>query len=277
MKYIFYLLTIFASFFLGKALYSTVSPMLLGSDDDVVLGEMVREIKVQSAMGTIVETVDLENVAESDYPSKVTLASSVVLSNKDGLDPLPLEPGSPVTPLQLVDTTLIVTSPLATHLTGRVSVFETTFVEDVAKKRMDRRMSEVAARENPDQPTESPRPEPKPVMEPAEEMVKNEPKPEMTEPEPEPEPEVTELSDEELIAEMKSSLQSGDVKELAMDSVQTWEVLPVEQFDGQEFRVGLATYQEMTILGQKTLQAKALFQEGKLVKWIHAKTGMQIR
>lgn len=281
MKYLFYGIGVFASFFLGKMLYGTLSPILLGTEKEEVRGEMVREVKVQSAMGTVVETIDLRDVDEKDYPSKITLATSVILSNEEGLDPLPLETGSPVTPVQLVDTTLIVTSPLASHLTGRVSVFETSFVEDVAKKRMDRRLSEVAARDA-QKGSEAADPGKKENMEkPAQEMVKNEPKEEMVEPEPEPEPvaepEVVELTDEQLIAEMKASLQSGAIKELAMDSVQTWEVLPVEQFDGQEFRVGLATYQEMTILGQKTLQAKALFRDGKLVKWIHAKTGMQIR
>lgn len=281
MKYLFYGIGVFASFFLGKMLYGTLSPILLGTEKEEVRGEMVREVKVQSAMGTVVETIDLRDVDEKDYPTKITLATSVILSNEEGLDPLPLETGSPVTPVQLVDTTLIVTSPLASHLTGRVSVFETSFVEDVAKKRMDRRLSEVAARDA-QKGSEAADPGKKENMEkPAQEMVKNEPKEEMVEPEPEPEPvaepEVVELTDEQLIAEMKASLQSGAIKELAMDSVQTWEVLPVEQFDGQEFRVGLATYQEMTILGQKTLQAKALFRDGKLVKWIHAKTGMQIR
>ena len=32
-----------------------------------------------------------------------------------------------------------------------------------------------------------------------------------------------------------------------------------------------------TIFGEKTVQAKALIKEGKVVKWIYAKTGMEIR
>jgi hypothetical protein len=67
------------------------------------------------------------------------------------------------------------------------------------------------------------------------------------------------------------------VKELSFDTVQEWQKLEDESFDGQDFQVGLAIYEEMTILGKKTLQAKALFRDGELTKWIHAKTGMQIR
>lgn len=278
MKYIFYLILIFCSFFLGKALYGPVAPLLFGTNEEkAVVGSMVKEVKVQSPMGTVVETVDLENIDQNDYPSKIILASAVTLTDENGLDPLVLEPGSPVTPLQLVETALTVTSPLATHLTGRVSVFETNFVQEVAQTRMQRRLELIAARDVPAEPVEPPRPEKEAAEEPTQEMVEAEKEKEvMVEVEPEV-VEPAELTDEQLIAEMKTSLQSGGVQELAFDSVQSWEVLPAEQFDGQEFRVGLATYQEMTILGQKTLQAKALFREGKLVKWIHAKTGMQIR
>ena len=82
---------------------------------------------------------------------------------------------------------------------------------------------------------------------------------------------------EQLVAAMKASLEGGKVKELDASKVTNWEAVEDESFDGEDFQVGIATYKEMTILGEKTLQAKALFSEGKLDKWIHAKTGMEIR
>ena len=91
------------------------------------------------------------------------------------------------------------------------------------------------------------------------------------------EPEGKDLTPEELVAAMKAGLEEGALKELDIAKVETWEAMEKEFFDGDEFQVGVVNYKEVTILGEKTLQAKALFRKGKLVKWIHAKTGMQIR
>ncbi|MBB07212.1 MAG: hypothetical protein CMN03_02995, partial [Roseibacillus sp.] len=50
-----------------------------------------------------------------------------------------------------------------------------------------------------------------------------------------------------------------------------------ENVDGEMYQTGLAAYKAQTIFGEKTVQAKALIQKGKVVKWIYAKTGMEIR
>ncbi len=294
MKFVFYGLMIPLAYFAGKFLYE---PLLGGTPDAVAVSDGVVEVKVHSEMGLITEVIDFSNVELTDYPEKVILSQSVVLTDSEGLNPLKLEPGSPVKPLSLAEQMLTVTSPLAPQLTGEVPVKETTFATGVANKRMDKRMAMLgkgkkkgknkgkkqAAPVSPTATTEEIMP-PKEMTD--EEMASNEneampPKPEMTEENtgkaPAGEAASGSLTAEQLVASMKESLAAGTIKELDAAKVNNWEAAPNETFDGQEFQVGIATYKEMTILGEKELKAKALFKDGKLDKWIHSKTGMQIR
>lgn len=283
MKIVFYALMIPLAFVMGKVLYE---PFFGGDGGEEVAAETVLEIKVKSPMGTVTEVVDLEDVDPKDFPEKVVVSDSLILTDKNGLSPLKLDPGSPVKPLALEGMMLQVTSPLATHLTGEIPVLDSNFAKEVAIKRMARRVAMVES-EADGGATEAKVMEPK-VME-AEpvpvEVAEVEPEPaEMTKPEPEPETDPVpepkasaSLSAEQIVAAMKESLAGGSIKELDAEKVTSWEAVGDESFDGEEFQVGIATYKEMTILGEKTLQAKALFKKGQLEKWIHAKTGMAIR
>lgn len=279
MKFVFYVLMIPLAFFVGKAFY----PTLFGdSDSDTDAVETVVDIKVRSPMGMVIETIDYHNIDPKDYPEKVTLAESTVLTDKNGLSPLKLEAGSPVKPLLLDEMILEVTSPLAAHLTGTISVLETNFADRVAHKRMERRMAMAEAAKPAAAPTEPAPAKPAVVVAVAPTpsdsgMTGDSPDPEPI-PEPAPEPATAStLSAEQIVAAMKASLEGGKIQELDASKVTSWKAMEDESFDGEEFQVGVATYKEMTILGEKTLQAKALFRKGQLDKWIHAKTGMQIR
>lgn len=281
MKFVFYGVMVVVAFFLGKGMYGPLAPSLLGTRTVDSGPQTVVEVKVKSPMGTVTEIVDLEDVDPNDFPEKVILSETLVLVDKNGLSPLTLDAGSPVTPLELDDMTLYVTSPLAAHLKGEINVADTDFVTGVAKQRMARRVAEAEGRKDPAPAkpvavTPTPQPVEKEVVVAAPEvMVEPEPAPE---PEPTPVPvEPTSLNAEQLVAAMKASLEGGKIKELDAGKVQNWEAAADESFDGEEFQVGVATYKEMTILGEKVLQAKALFKDGKLDKWIHAKTGMEIR
>ena len=281
MKFIFYVLMIPLAFFMGKVLYS---PIFEGGGDAETTPDSVVQIKVRSPMGTVTEEVDYHDIDPKDYPEKVTLLETTVLTDKNGLSPLSLDPGSPAKPLELEEMMLKVTSPLATHLTGEISVLETDFAKGVANKRMERRMAmaesgdggEKAAMETPAKPAAT-KPEVAMTETPdagMEEKASEEP---TEEPTPEPEVAGASLSEEELVAAMKASLAEGKIQELDASKVTNWEAAGEESFDGIDFQVGIASYKEMTILGEKTLQAKALFKNGKLDKWIHSKTGMEIR
>ena len=284
MKFIFYVLMIPLAFFLGKILYS---PMFDGGNAGSGAEETVVQIKVRSPMGMVTERIDYHDIDPKDYPDKVTLNETTILTDKNGLSPVSLEPGSPAKPLLLEEMVLQVTSPLASHLTGEVSVFETDFAEGVAKKRMERRMAMAEAEGGGTKPATQTPAEPAPktndtsvAAAPTPEMGDESSEEPVEEPmeEPEPEPASTaSLDAEQIVAAMKASLAEGKIKELDASKVTSWEAGENESFDGVDFQVGIAAYKEMTILGEKTLQAKALFKNGKLDKWIHSKTGMEIR
>ena len=66
-------------------------------------------------------------------------------------------------------------------------------------------------------------------------------------------------------------------KEFKFEQVEGWKAGEEETVDGESYQTGLAAYKAQTIFGEKTVQAKALIKGGKVVKWIYAKTGMEIR
>jgi hypothetical protein len=112
----------------------------------------------------------------------------------------------------------------------------------------------------------------------------------MAEPEPEPEPEpavataaeptapaATQLGPEEIIALMKSSISSKQITEFSLDQVNDWKAGEEESIDGSSYQTGTASYQAETIFGTKNIQAKALIQGGKVVRWIWPTSGLEIQ
>ena len=89
-------------------------------------------------------------------------------------------------------------------------------------------------------------------------------------------PEASTQSDDVLVV-MKASLASGQISEFNESQVLEWEVgTGTEVFDGQTYQVGNVKYQAETPFGTKNLLAKALIKDGKVVRWISPKSGMQI-
>jgi hypothetical protein len=77
---------------------------------------------------------------------------------------------------------------------------------------------------------------------------------------------------------MKASLKAGQIKEFAFDQVLEWEAGEgMETIDGQSYQTGIASYKAETVFGIKSLKAKALMHNGKVVRWLHTKTGMEIK
>ena len=95
--------------------------------------------------------------------------------------------------------------------------------------------------------------------------------------EPEDTPEPASLNAEPIVSAMQESVKSGSIKEFKFEQVEGWKAGEEESGDGESYQTGLAAYKAQTIFGEKTVQAKALIKGGKVVKWIYAKTGMEIR
>jgi hypothetical protein len=81
----------------------------------------------------------------------------------------------------------------------------------------------------------------------------------------------------DVVLVMKASLASGQISKFNASQVLEWEAgTGTEVFDGQTYQVGNVKYQAETPFGTKNLPAKALIKDGKVVRWISPKSGMQI-
>ena len=76
---------------------------------------------------------------------------------------------------------------------------------------------------------------------------------------------------------MQDSIRAGQIKEFTFDQVLGWEAGADETVDGGTFKTGTVSYKAETIFGVKTIQAKALIQDGKVLRWIWPKSGMEIK
>ncbi|MDP0490154.1 MAG: hypothetical protein Q7Q71_03780 [Verrucomicrobiota bacterium JB023] len=277
MKYVFYGVMVLVAYGLGKVMYEPLKPALLGVETEPE-DESIVSITVESRLGRITEKVDLTNVDPAEFPEKITLRAPLIVKMPGSLDALTLEPNSKVKPISMGPDGLLVETTLGGHQ-GTIAPKDTDFAEGVARKRVEiREKSLVAAQPDPEP---APQPTPEPAQPEPVEVVQQEPEPEVMEPEPEPAPEPAQpakLSSEEIVAAMQSYLKDGKLKEFDFEQVSNWEARPEEEsFDGEMFQVGVASYEEETILGKKTIQALALFSEGQLVKWVYAQTKMEIR
>lgn len=300
MKYVAWAVAIILCFILGRAMYAPLGPALLAKESSrsatpadarptVIFGSGPNELQI---------TIDLESVSERELPSEVVLKEPMLVAARDGSQETPLESGSSVRVLRRNGSNLLVTA--GGPLEGLVAIADTDFTERVIAARARRHFSAtIADNFAPSTPDPTPAPGPAdPVSEPepAPPVVVKNPEPTEPEPAPEPEPEVVSVPDgdpemepepapaaggklnaEEIVAAMKASVQGGAIKEFTMAQVQGWKAGEEEEIDGETYQTGLAAYKAETIFGVKTVQAKALFQDGKLKKWIYSKTGMEIR
>jgi hypothetical protein len=103
--------------------------------------------------------------------------------------------------------------------------------------------------------------------------------PAQLEPEPTPTPIEPALSPApaDVVQVMQASIDAGQIKEFTKAQVVSWTTSTDEIADGETYQIGLAAYKAETIFGIKTIQAKAMIQSGKVVRWIWPKSGMEIK
>lgn len=113
--------------------------------------------------------------------------------------------------------------------------------------------------------------EPEPSPPPAESAPPTEPAP-LTESVDAPAP-----ADSDVVQVMQASIDTGQIKEFTKAQVLSWTTSTDEIADGETYQIGLVAYKAETIFGIKTIQAKAMIQSGKVVRWIWPKSGMEIK
>jgi len=77
---------------------------------------------------------------------------------------------------------------------------------------------------------------------------------------------------------MQASIKGGEIKEFTFDQVLDWQASQQpETIDSETYQTGIASYKAETVFGVKTIQAKALIKDGKVVRWLWPKSGMEIK
>jgi hypothetical protein len=95
---------------------------------------------------------------------------------------------------------------------------------------------------------------------------------------PEPTAPQTSSSNADVVAVMQASIKNRDIEEFGADQVTEWSPeAKVETIDGEVYGIGMLSYKAETVFGEKIIEAKALIQDGKVVRWLWPKSGMEIK
>ncbi|MDG2399517.1 MAG: hypothetical protein P8M04_02990 [Akkermansiaceae bacterium] len=277
MKYAQFAAVVFVLYFLGYLLSGTITPALVDVREEN--NGMVVIVKYKGASYTI----NLDEVRDNDLPETVTIENPTEIPTSGGEGQVRLKKGDVVTLLNRKNDSLIV-EKADSNGKGKISPKDTDLFQQLVKKIYEREAGDAVATTTSPAPVPTPAPAPTttptpvakidPVPAPAPEPMP------VVEPTPAPAPAPAadaKLGDDEIIALMKESIAGGAVKEFTSDQVKGWKTNGEETIDGTEYQTGLAAYEAATIFGVRPVQAKALIKDGKIVRWVYAKSGMEIQ
>lgn len=278
MKYAKFAAVVFVLYFLGYLLSGTITPALVDVRKETSGTVVIVKYKGASY------TINLDEVRDNELPETVTIENPTIIPTSGGEGQVRLRKGDVVTLLNRKDDSLIVEKP-DSNGKGKISPKDTDLFQQLVKRIYEREAGGAIAAATPPATVvapapaapAAPAPAPAPVAK-IDPVVSNpEPMP-VVEPTPAPAPvEDTKLGDDEIIALMKDSIAGGAVKEFTSDQVKGWKTNGEETIDGTEYQTGLAAYEAATIFGVRPVQAKALIKDGKIERWVYAKSGMEIQ
>jgi hypothetical protein len=276
MKYAKFAAVVFVLYFLGYLLSGTITPALVDVRKETSGTVVIVKYKGASY------TINLDEVRDNELPETVTIENPTIIPTSGGEGQVRLRKGDVVTLLNRKDDSLIVEKP-DSNGKGKISPKDTDLFQQLVKRIYEREAGGAIAAATPPATVVAPAPAPAAPAAPApvakiDPVVSNpEPMP-VVEPTPAPAPvEDTKLGDDEIIALMKDSIAGGAVKEFTSDQVKGWKTNGEETIDGTEYQTGLAAYEAATIFGVRPVQAKALIKDGKIERWVYAKSGMEIQ
>lgn len=278
MKYAQFSAVVLVLYFLGRILSGTITPALVDVREEV--SGMVVIVKYKGASYSI----NLDEIRDNDLPETVTIENPTVIPTSGGEGQVRLKKGDVVTLLNRKNDSLIVEKS-DSNGKGKISPKDTDLFQQLVKTIYEREAGGAVATTTPPASIPAPTPVPTPVPTPAptpapvakiDPVVPNpEPMP-VVEPTPAPAADAK-LGEDKIIALMKDSIAGGAVKEFTSDQVKGWKANGEETIDGTEYQTGLAAYEAATIFGVRPVQAKALIKDGKIERWVYAKSGMEIQ
>ena len=272
MKYAKFAAVVFVLYFLGYLLSGTITPALVDVRKETSGTVVIVKYKGASY------SINLDEVRDSELPETVTIENPTIIPTSGGEGQVRLRKGDVVTLLNRKDDSLIVEKP-DLNGKGKISPKDTDLFQQLVKRIYEREAGGAIAATTPPATVVAPAPAPAPAPVAKIDPVVSNPEPmPVVEPTPVPDPvEDTKLGDDEIIALMKDSIAGGAVKEFTSDQVKGWKTNGEETIDGTEYQTGLAAYEAATIFGVRPVQAKALIKDGKIERWVYAKSGMEIQ
>ena len=217
--------------------------------------------------------VDLSKVTPSDFPDKVSLKAPLTIKDDATGVTMTLKKGNTVKPLNLKGDQLVI-QPVGFPVKGMIHVDKTDFKKLVVPLMMARLKAGPVAKNNP-----TPKPEPTPAPAPAPKPAPVAPAPAPTPPAPTPDPTsvVKKLDEAAIIAIMKASVKDRKVTEFQANQVTAWKAGADMTFEEESYQIGRVTFKAETILGVQEHDAIALIKDGKVRKWMWAKTKLEMR
>ena len=216
--------------------------------------------------------LDLSKITPEDFPAKVELKVPYTISDANSGVTMQLKKGTKVKPVRVEGTDLII-QPVGLPIESKIAIDKTNF-KALALPRMIERLQNAVANNDP-VPTPPITPVP-PVTPPTPGPAVDPPTP-PTPPAPAPTPTVAKLDEAAIVALLKADVQAGKVTEFKANQVTAWKAGEEMDFDGDTYQTGHVTFKAETILGVQEHEAIALIEDGKVHKWMWAKTKLEMR
>lgn len=201
--------------------------------------------------------VDLTALRPDQLPKEVTIFTAMPFKDTSANLVINLPPGSKHQPVKI--------TPPNVQLLVKGTKYQ--IVLPIDKTDLIEQLSQMPLSSAPTETPAEPKPEPEPA---APEAPPAEPAPLAASTPTAP------IGPVDPVKLMRECLQNNPIKEFSIGQVTTWSSGPEETIDGETFATGIISYEAKTILGQKTMQAKALIKNGSILKWTHAKSGIEI-
>ena len=204
--------------------------------------------------------VDLATLRPDQLPKEVTIFTAMPIKDTSANLVINLPPGSKHQPIKI--------TPPTVQLLVKGTKYQ--IVLPIDKTDLIEQLSQMPLNTAPPATPAEPEPEPQ--------SVPDTPEAPLAEPSPiAASTPTTPVGPVDPVKMMRECLQNNPIKEFNIGQVTTWSPGPEETIDGETFATGIISYETSTILGQKSMQAKALIKNGSIQKWTHAKSGIEIK
>jgi len=282
MKWLLFILGIGIAFVAGYNLEPSMRLQLTGvpsqaNDDSAEVADADKP-KTPAVPAPAAPGIDLASLTREQLPERVLLKAEVEVSDASADIKMKVPAGSRVALVRIENGNAII-SPGGGPFEGVAPIAATDLLEQLAANPPG--PAPVVAQIEPEP---EPEPDPIPPLEPDPEpaIVQNEAEmePPVATPEAEPTPApapAAPAASGDVVSIMQQSIRGGEIKEFTFDQVLGWKPEEDETVDGETYQTGVAAYKADTIFGVKTIQAKALIKDGKVIRWIWPKSGMEIK